>query len=405
MSRPSQPAPRSPQPRLGVALAFLTGARLVVNTAQRFVYPFLPAIARGLGVSLDTAGYLVSARWVVGAATPGVVAALGRGERRRRLIGFGLVLFAVGAAVTAATGVFAGALAGFMLMGLGKPVFDISAQAYLADRVDYASRARYVAVLELTWAGGLLVGAPVAGWLIERAGWEAPFWGVAALAVAAVALQVRVLEPDAPASPRALGGLRWDRPAVMFLAVIALFTGAAELMFVVLGAWLETEFSLSLVALGGSAVLIGFVELGAEGSTVAFTDRIGKRRSVAIGLLVSASGFGLVALTGGSLVYGMGALLVGIAGFEFTIVSSIPLATQVRPHGRARYLSWMIVAMAAGRAAGAAAGLPVFDAGGIVANAVGASVANIAAIALLAWWVGDVEDTGSDFPADFVLPE
>ncbi len=81
-------------------VAVLAAIRLVVNTAQRFVYPFLPAIARGLGISLERAGILVSARWFAGLATPVAVGWVGRGERRVRLAVFGMSLFAVGAALT-----------------------------------------------------------------------------------------------------------------------------------------------------------------------------------------------------------------------------------------------------------------------------------------------------------------
>jgi predicted MFS family arabinose efflux permease len=396
-----------PQPRsqLAPALAFLTGARLVVNTAHRFVYPFLPAISRGLGVSLDTAGLLVSARWGAGLATPALVAVIGRAERRKRLIAFSLVLFALGATVTAATGLFVGALVGFVLMGLAKPVYDISAQAYLADRVPYESRARFLAVLELTWAGSLLIGAPAAGWLIDRSSWTAPFWAIAVLAAAAFWLQARVLEPDLPAAAGSSRSLAWDRSAATFLVVVALFNAGSEMMFVVFGAWLEGEFSLSLVALGGTAVMIGLVELASEGSTIAFTDRIGKRRAVAIGLVISVIGFGLLAVFDESYGLGMAALLIGIGGFEFTIVSSIPLATEVRPHSRTKYLSWMIVATAGGRALGAAVGSPLFGWGGIEVNALIAAGVNAAAIGVLLAWVRETEPGASDFPADFVLPE
>ena len=376
------------------ALTFLALARLAINTAQRFVYPFLPAISRGLGVSLDTTGLLVSARWGAGLATPALVAAVGHGERRRRLIAFALALFSVGAVVTAATGVFVGALVGFVLMGFAKPVYDISAQAYLADRVPYESRARYLAVLELTWAGSLLVGAPAAGWLITRAGWQTPFWVIAVLSAVALLLHRRALEPDVAVVTTASRRLTWDRSAAMFLVVVALFSAASELMFVVFGAWLEEEFSLSLVALGGTAVLIAVVELSAEGSTVAFTDRIGKRRAVAIGLAISAVGFGLVAVFSDSYGLGMAALLVGIGGFEFTIVSSIPLATEMRPTGRTKYLSWMVVSIGISRAVGAAAGSPLFGWGGIAANALVATGANIVAIGIVLAWVRDVQSDG-----------
>jgi len=369
------------------ALAFLAAVRLVVNTAQRFVYPFLPAISRGLGVSLDTAGVLVSARWGAGLATPLLVAALGRAQARRWLMGFGLAVFAVGAAVTAASTVFVGALVGFVLMGLSKPVFDISVQSYLSDRVPYSLRARYLALMELTWAGGLLVGAPLAGFLIDRAGWRAPFWVITGLVAVALVLQVRILEAVAAGPAATSAPMRWDRSALGLLAVIALFSSATEIVFVAFGAWLESEFALTLVALGGTAVLVGIVELSAEGSAAAFTDRIGKRNSVGVGVLTAAIGFGLLAVFDDHYVLGMACMLVGFAGFEFSIVSSIPLATGVHPTDRVKYLSWIVVAMSVGRGLGALAAAPVFTAAGMSMNAVVAAFANIVAFVILVAWV------------------
>ena len=168
---------------LGGSLAYLTGLRLVLNTAFRLVYPFLPVIARGLGVPLSQAGYLVSARWIAGMATPGVIATVGRGEARRRVIVTGTAMFIVGALVTAATGVYLGALVGFVLMGLAKPTYEVASQSYISDRVPYATRARSLAVFELAWAGSLLIGAPFAGWLIARGDWTTPFWVLGGLAV------------------------------------------------------------------------------------------------------------------------------------------------------------------------------------------------------------------------------
>ena len=225
--------------RLAVSIGYLTGTRLVFNTAWRFVYPFLPAISRGLGVSLERAGLLVSARSIAGMATPLVVATVGRGERRRRIVTVTLALFVVGASVTAATGAFTGALVGFVLIGLAKPSFDVAAHAYIADRVPYRRRARALSILELTWAGGLLVGAPVTGWMIDRLDWRAPFWAFAALGIVAVLLLRPALDPDTGGDGTAAEPFRLTRPAAALLASVFFFNLGAETTIVVFGAWLE----------------------------------------------------------------------------------------------------------------------------------------------------------------------
>ena len=368
------------------SIGYLTASRLIVNTAFRFVFPFLPAIARGLNVSLEQAGLLLSARSISGAATPLVVATVGRGERRLRLAGWSLGLFAIGAAVTASTGMYAGALAGFVLLGLGKPGFDAAAQAYIADRTPYDRRARYLSVLELTWAGGLLLGAPAAGWLIGRFGWRAPFWWVAVLVGAAALASPFLLDRDTapPAGPVIRAPL--GPSAVRLLGVVLLFSLAAEVTFVVFGAWLEDRFALSLGALGVTSLVVGLAELSGEASVLAFADRIGKRRMVAAGLGGSAVGYLLLGSVGGSLVPGVAALSITFVAFEVTIVSAIPLATEIAPGARTRYLALLMVAISIGRATGDAIGPVLFRWHGLVANTTASVVfTGLALIGLLLW--------------------
>jgi len=372
---------------LAGALSFLVAARLVVNTGVRFTYPFLPAIARGIGVPLTQAGLLVSARWMTGLATPAAIRLLGKGERRHRLIAAGLAMFATGAVITAATGVFAGAMVGFILLGIGTPVFNVAAQAYLSDRTPYAVRARYLSVLELTWAGSLLIGAPTAGWLIARFGWTAPFWLIAVFAGGALVAMRWVIEPDTGAAHATAPKLGLDRSAVALLVIVGLYSGASEIMFVVFGAWLEDGFGLSLLALGAAGVVLGLSELVGEGSTLVWTDRIGKRRSVAIGLGISAVAYVLLSLTNASFFAGMASMAVALAGFEFTIVSTVPLASEVRPMARTRFLAMVTVGMGLGRAAGALVGPFLYEHFGLTANTLVSAAANVVALVLLLGWV------------------
>ena len=170
---------------------------MIVNTGHRLVSPFLPVIARGLGIPLESAGVLVAARSAASMATPAIVV-VGRRLDRKVLAQIGLTIFLAGSAVTALFGVYFGVLAGFLLMGLGKSVFDVSGQAYLSDRVPYEKRARSLAIFEMTWAGGFLVGAPFVGWIIAGAGWEMAYAALAGLIGLAILASVVFLERDHP---------------------------------------------------------------------------------------------------------------------------------------------------------------------------------------------------------------
>jgi predicted MFS family arabinose efflux permease len=73
--------------------------------------------------------------------------------------------------------------------------------------------------------------------------------------------------------------------------------------------------------------------------------------------------------------------------FELTVVSALPLATEVVPHARARFLALIIVAVSIGRAIGAAIGPLVYKSGGMPANALIAAGTMFIALVLILKWV------------------
>jgi predicted MFS family arabinose efflux permease len=369
--------------RLGASIAFLTVTRLIVNTAHRFVFPFLPAITRGLGISLEQGGVLMSARSLAFVATPAMVATAGRGERRLRLAVFSLGMMSIGAVVTAATGIYAGAFVGFVLLGLGKPSYDAAAQAYIADRTPYDKRARYMSILELTWAGGLLIGAPLAGWLIDSFGWEAPFWVVGVLFTITMVAAPGFMEGDTAEHRDDRVPLTFDVRKITLLAVAALFSFAAETTFIVFGAWLEDDFALSLAALGLASTVVALAELTGEGSVLLFADRIGKIRMVGWGLGASAVGYATLAGVSASLVPGLLVLAATFVAFEITIVAAIPLASEIAPRARSRYLALFMVALGIGRAIGDVIGPQLYTSNGLPAAALTSAGGAIVALALV----------------------
>lgn len=313
-----------------------------------------------------------------GIATP--LATRLAGERHRRLAGIALALFTAGLVVAAAGGSYAAAIVGFGMLGIAKPTYDVAVQSYLSARTTYDRRARVLAILELTWAGALLLGAPAAAWLIDRGTWTTPLWALAALGAGSLLFLPAVMERDRSvpivARPRMQSG------GASLLVVMGLFSFGAEVTFVAYGAWLEADFGLTVLALGGVSTLIGVAELVGSGAVVAFVDRIGKRRAVAIGLAVASAGFAVLPFTTG-IVPGLAALTVGILGFEFTIVSAIPLASEVQPEARSRYLSLMVLSVTVSRAAAAALGPWLFTLTDIGVNAYLSAAANVAALVVL----------------------
>jgi MFS family permease len=99
-------------------------------------------------------------------------------------------------------------------------------------------------------------------------------------------------------------------------------------------------------------------------------------------------------LSGDSVVLGVGGALVAFLGFEFLIVSSFPLASELVPGGRGRYLAWLVVAISLGRSVAGAIGPALFTSVGFGANATTAVVLDLLALAVLRLTVAEPGSSG-----------
>jgi len=384
----------APAKSAGRQLAALFFARVVLNTAYRIVYPFLPAIARGLDVSIASASQLVSLRLLPGLAAPWL-GALGDRLGRRRMIEPALLLATVAGLLIASVGTTWAVAAALVMYGFSKVLFDPSLHAFLGDTVPYAKRARAIGIVELSWSGAWLLGVPTSGYLIQHLGWRSPWAALGVLGLGCLFLAHWIL-PGArdgrsapgpadgrPASPSRHAMLR--RPGVVpMLATGMLLTFAIELPFIVYGAWLEQAFGLSLTSLGLASIVLGIAEAVSELATTFVTDRLGKRRSILAGLLCLSGALVLLpSMAGLGLVAAMSGMVLVVLAFEFTIVSLIPLATEIAPDARASFLSINVTAMLLGRMAGSFAGGWLWDrqVGGISLHAYAGAAAS-----LLAFW-------------------
>ena len=377
-------------------IAFL--ARTTLSTAMRIVYPFLPAIARGLGIPLATASALVTLRLVAGIAAPFFGPLTDRFGRRWSMVG-ALLLFVVASGLLAGIGTFAAAAVAFALYGIAKALFDPAVHAYLGDTVPYEKRGRAFGIIELSWASAWLLGVPAAGFLIERFGWRAPWAVLIALGLGAAWLTLarlprapRTEAPGASASAASLvasviatwRALFRRRSVIVLLVTCGLLTLAIEVPFIVYGAWLETTYGLGLSTLGLASAVVGLAELAAELGTTAFTDRLGKRRSVLLGLLGLAGSLAVLpALSGLGLMGALAGVALMLLSFEFAIVSLLPLVSELAPEARASLFSLTLMAFSLTRTLGSVAGGWLWQWERITLHAaVGALCALVAALVL-----------------------
>lgn len=379
----SQQPPEDGRARL---LLFIS-SRLVMNTAYRMIYPFLSVFAAGMGISLQTAVLPLTGRSLVGALGPLLAPVADRYGRKTGML-LGLGLFSLGVGLVAAWPTFPAFFLALVLGNLGNMVFLPAMQAYLGDRIPYERRGRTLALTEMSWSISFILLVPLAGLLIGRLGWPTPFWlllGGGLLSLILIAWRVPRDRPHVTPQGNAIWhNLRRvvtspsPRLALLFSFAI---TTANEVVNLVFGAWMGDAFHLEIAVLGLAATVIGIAELSGESATALLVDRIGKKRAVRAGLVITSLAALSLPVLGGSLVGALAGLFLFYLGFEFTLVSFIPMMTEVLPEARATLMSVNLTAFSLGRALGALLGSWLFTFG-FGANALAALLLN--ALAMLA---------------------
>ncbi len=367
-------------------------SRVALNTARRFAYPFAPALSRGLDVPLSA----VTAAIGVNQATGIIGMIFGPlsdrlGYRLMMLVGMGMLV--IGMFAAGFLPMYATVLAALFLAGLAKNIFDAALQAYVGEQVPFEKRGMVIGLLELAWAGSTLIGIPVMGVVIDRLGWHAPFLVLGGTGVLGLIIIAIVIPRDRPQANRESTPGFWElwhtlaqsKPALGALGFAFFFSMANDALFVVYGAWLETAFGLSILAIGASTGVIGVAELIGEIITVSLADRFGLKRLILLGACLTALGNALLPLFGVSLPLALCGLFIVYICFEFTFVSYLSLSTELVPGARATMMSGLFATAGLGRFIGAWGGGWLWTTGGINATAATAAGASSAAVLFLVW--------------------
>lgn len=379
--------PLSDSPSMRSQLAAITLTRVILNTMHRMLYPFLAVFGRGLGVELSVMAFAITARSLVGVFSP-LLAFLGDTRGRKAGMLLGLIAFTLGASLVLIQPTFPAFFLALVLGMVGKYIFDPTLQAYLGDRVPYARRGRVLGIVELGWSLSFICGVPAMGFLIARFGWRSPFPALGLAGLAAIISLTWLLPGDPPLPAdrpgvwRNLQSLVAGKAAMTGLSLGLLISAANEVINLIFGVWMEDAYRLEIASLGATAAVIGAAELGGESLTVALTDRLGKLRAVGLGILLNSLAAISLPWLGRCLAGAMLALFLLYITFEFTLVSSIPIMTELLPAARATLMAANVSAISMGRAMGALLAPYLYN-GGIVWNSLACLALNLLALLVL----------------------
>lgn len=155
---------------------------LILSVSQGMIFPAIPELAKGFGVSAGTAGQVVTAfgagRMVI--LVPGGLLVDSLGSRAVLLLGSTL---AVAGAVAAATSpVFWGVLLGQVMSGAGASLWTLGREAAGLELVPPERRGRLLSAFFGLQMAGNALGPVAAGFLVDRVGFRPTLWVAAAMA-------------------------------------------------------------------------------------------------------------------------------------------------------------------------------------------------------------------------------
>jgi predicted MFS family arabinose efflux permease len=367
-------------------VTLLTVARTMANGCFRFAAPFLAIIAHGNGTSLAGLGVALAVGELSGLLSPLNGEVVERLHRRTAMT-LGLAGVALGAVLAASSRHPAFFAIALVIIAQSKVSFDLGLGAWISDRVPYGQRSRVMGLTETSWAFGLLLGVTAMGLVTAATNYRVGYL-VGAVAVATMSMLIwSGVAPDQGAHHHSQrvepGRIDRRRTALTALGMLSLM-GASQSLFVTFGSWLVDRFDFTAVMLSAVAFGLGFAELFASVSSARKADAWGKERSTALGAgIMIPAGVGL-ALGHGHLAIGLPFVVVGIAAFEFAVVSAIPLGTTLVPGSPARGMALMFGAGTFGRAVVSLAATRLYTHDGMVWPALLSAV--LAAVTVLAMW-------------------
>ena len=240
----------------------------------------LPLIAHDLGVSIPTAGILISA-YALGVmiGAPLVTLTTSRVSRRTLLVGLAAV-FTFGNLLAAISSSYGMLLAARVITSLNHGAFFGVGSVVAAGLAEPHRRAAAISAMFMGLTIANVVGVPLATWIGEVLGWRAAFWGISGIGVFTMTALWKTLPAiPPPAGSNAYAELRVlaRRPVALALALTVLSSSAMFTVFTYIVPILRIETGASTAFVTAMLVTYGVGLTVGNWIGGKFTDRLPDR--------------------------------------------------------------------------------------------------------------------------------
>lgn len=361
----------------------LVWGRLISNACYRFAPPFIAVIARGLDVSVSQMGIALMIGEFAGLSSPLLGRIVDRGNRLiTMMVGMaGITLAVIGAATSTSLIQFAVSMC---VMTGSKVLFDTALIVWVNDHVPYERRGRIVGVIETSWALSLFIGVAVMGIATALISWRAGFIvGAIGMLVTAALISASLPRHDAHAPVAEHASGKVPARGYLVFACAFLLMGASQCLGITFGPWFEDEFNFSSFAIIAVVITLGVFELASSIGSARVTDVWGKEVSVLRGAGLMTAATLIMAFIPHVSFVAVPMLVLFIMGFEFALVSMLPLAANIVPTAGGIGLGLTVGAGTCGRAVFSTIATSLYDSVGPVGPAVSAGLLSLFAVAMM----------------------
>jgi len=317
----------------------LTLISFLVGTSQFVISGILDQVAASVGVSVSTAGQLITAFSLANAiGTPLVMVATAKMDRRKQLL-LALAILLLGIISTLALPGFGFLMASRVALGVGTGVFIVTAYSTAAKLAPPGCQGRAMSNVAMGFSASLVFGVPLGRIVAAAYDWKTIFWGIglfSLLAIFVVARTIPVTEGEAPVplgkqfallkKPRITNTL--GVTFLVFIGYSVVNTYITPFLASVMP-MMEREMSVILFALG-IASLIGS-KLGGF-----LADRIGTARTLVGSMVVQALALALLAIVARTTIVAIPLLMLWMIAFwafapsqNFNLISLAPEASGI----------------------------------------------------------------------------
>lgn len=211
-----------------VIIAALAAGEFLVALDINVLTVALPSIQRTFNAGILGLQWAVIAYMIAGAALAVPFGALGDRLGRRRLYIVGMVIFAVGSAVSACAPHISILIAGRAVQGVGSAAMGTLALAMLVTNAAPGGIPRLVGLWTAVATGAAAIGPIVGGGLVEVAGWRWVFLINVLLLVVLIPIVIKEVPQDSV--PAAAGDrVGFLAPALLTVAIMLMAGGATML--------------------------------------------------------------------------------------------------------------------------------------------------------------------------------